>query len=260
MRPPRLRCKPPARKGCACKSRAALFLSAICILASGCNRIPGRPGPGPEVPRPEQVLDFPTLYKQNCAACHGANGRDGASIPLANPVYLAVAGEDRIRQTIANGVSGKLMPPFAQSAGGMLTDQQVVAIAHGLVQSWGNPSALSGQTPPPYLATLPSEPARGQQAFTTFCARCHGANGDGAPADPKTGSAKLGSILDPTYLALVSDQYLRSIVIAGRPDQGMPDWRTDGAQPLTDQQTTDIVSWLDSKRITDPGQPYPSHP
>jgi cytochrome c oxidase cbb3-type subunit 3/ubiquinol-cytochrome c reductase cytochrome c subunit len=62
--------------------------------------------------------------------------------------------------------------------------------------------------------------------------------------------------VDPTYLALVSDQYLRSIIIAGRPDQGMPDWRSDSSQSLTDVQITDIVSWLASRRIADPGQPY----
>jgi cytochrome c oxidase cbb3-type subunit 3/ubiquinol-cytochrome c reductase cytochrome c subunit len=67
-------------------------------------------------------------------------------------------------------------------------------------------------------------------------------------------------IVDPVYLALVSDQYLRSVTIAGRPDQGMPDWRGDSAQPLTDREVTDIVTWLASKRIANPGQPYSPHP
>ena len=226
----------------------------------GCDRIHGRPGPGPEVVRPEEVLDFPTLYKQNCAACHGENGKNGAAISLANPVYLAVAGEETLQQTIAKGVPGKLMPPFAKSAGGMLTDAQVTALAQGLVQQWGTADLLAGQTPPPYAATLTGDAGRGQQAFTAFCARCHGATGEGVPGDPKNNSARLGSIVNASYLALISDQDLRSITIAGRPDEGMPDWRSDGGQPLTDQQTTDIVAWLASKRIADPGQPYMTHP
>jgi cytochrome c553 len=87
-----------------------------------------------------------------------------------------------------------------------------------------------------------------------FCARCHGANGEGGPADGKTiqgrsgpgasKSGRLGSIVDPSYLALISDQSLRSILIAGRPDEAMPDWRNDAAQPMTDQQITDILAWL----------------
>ena len=240
----------------------ALLLAAACAAGVGCSRIPGRPGPGPKVVRPEQIVDFPTLYRQNCAACHGENGRNGAAISLANPIYIALAGETHLQNVIANGVPGKLMPPFAASAGGMLTDGQVTALAQGIAQQWGNPNALAGQNPPPYLATLPANAEHGLQAYQVFCARCHGANGEGGPADGIANStkSKLGSIVDPSYLALISDQNLRSITIAGRPDEAMPDWRTDAAQPMTDQQTTDILAWLASKRVADPGQPYSTHP
>jgi cytochrome c oxidase cbb3-type subunit 3/ubiquinol-cytochrome c reductase cytochrome c subunit len=187
------------------------------------------------------------------------------AIPLANPVYLDVAGEDRLRQIIANGVPGKLMPPFAKSAGGMLTDQQVASLAQGIVRTWGSPGILAGQNPPPYLATQPGDPIRGQQAYTTFCARCHGTAGEGALGDPKSKSGKLGSIVDSSYLALISDQNLRSMTIAGLPDRDMPDWRSDitsskPAQAMTSQQVTDIVAWLASKRSVNPGQPYPTQP
>ncbi|MCU1293163.1 MAG: hypothetical protein JWP08_2013 [Bryobacterales bacterium] len=237
----------------------ALALAAMLALV-GCSRIPGRPGPGPEVVRPNEVLDFPTLYKTNCAACHGENGRDGAAISLANPVYLAVAGEDNLRHITANGVSGRLMPPFAKSAGGMLIDQQIGVLAQGMMQQWSKPDLLAGLSVPQYRSTLAGDAARGQEAFGIFCARCHGAAGEGSPGDGKRGTGKVGSIVDGAYLALISDQGLRSIVIAGRPDEGMPDWRSDAAQPLTDQQVTDIVAWLASKRTTNPGQPYPTGP
>jgi mono/diheme cytochrome c family protein len=236
----------------------ALALAAAALALVGCSRIPGRPGPGPEVVRPEEVLDFSTLYKANCAACHGENGNGGAAISLANPVYLAVAGEDNLRHITANGVSGKLMPPFAKSAGGMLTDQQIGVLAHGMMQEWSKPDLLAGLSLPQYRSTLAGDGARGQQAFGTYCARCHGAAGEGSAADAKSGTGKIGSIVDGSYLALISDQGLRSITIAGRPDEGMPDWRTDGAQPMTDQQITDIVAWLASKRTSNPGQPYPT--
>ena len=238
---------------------SALLLGAA-IATSGCGRIPGRPGPGPEVARPEDVLDFATLYKSNCAACHGENGRNGAAISLANPVYLAVAGEETLRQVAAKGVSGKLMPPFAKSAGGMLTDQQINVLAHGIMQAWSRPDVVAGQALPPYGATLTGDAARGQQAFTTFCASCHGAAGEGSAGDAKSGAGRIGSIVDPSYLALISDQSLRTITIAGRPDEGMPDWRTDSSQPMTDQQITDLVAWLGSKRSADPGQPYATKP
>jgi cytochrome c oxidase cbb3-type subunit 3/ubiquinol-cytochrome c reductase cytochrome c subunit len=215
-------------------------------------------------------VDFPTLYKQNCAACHGESGKDGAAISLANPVYVDVAGEANLRNTISKGVAGRLMPAFAQSAGGMLTDRQVTAIAHGIVERWGMPNLPAGQNPPPYQTTLAGNAEHGLAAYGIFCARCHGVTGEGGPADGKTiqgrsgpGASKsgwLGSIVDPSYLALISDQSLRSILIAGRPDEAMPDWRNDAAQPMTDQQITDILAWMASKRVANPGQPYPTPP
>lgn len=242
-------------------SRFTSFGTLAGVLAlAGCSRIPGRPGPGPEVVRPNEVLDFAALYKANCAACHGDNGRNGPAISLANPAYLAVAGEDNLLQITAKGVPGKLMPPFAKSAGGMLTDQQIGVLAHGMMQEWSKPDLFAGQNVPQYRATLAGDAARGQQAFGTFCARCHGVAGEGTSGEAKNGTARVGSIVDGSYLALISDQGLRSITIAGRPDEGMPDWRSDAAPPLTDQQITDVVVWLASKRAANPGQPYPTVP
>jgi cytochrome c oxidase cbb3-type subunit III len=59
-------------------------------------------------------------------------------------------------------------------------------------------------------------------------------------------------------LSLVSDQSLRTIVIAGRPDLGHPDWRqVRHGQPLTDQDVSDVIAYLHSLRSDTPGQPYP---
>jgi mono/diheme cytochrome c family protein len=250
------------------KIENAFLLSAVCAAISfalaGCGPMHGHPGPGPDVIRPENELDFASLYKENCAACHGDNGRNGAAISLANPVYLEIA-KDHLQSIVSGGVPGKLMPPFARSAGGTLTDKQVEVIVQGVEREWGDAGAPAKSDPPPYAATLTGNAAHGLAEYATFCARCHGPNGEGGATLPASdasvsGSAKPGSIVDPSFLAILSDQNLRSIVIAGRPDQDMPDWRTDAAQPMTDQQITDIVAWIASKRVPDPGQPYPSHP
>jgi cytochrome c oxidase cbb3-type subunit 3/ubiquinol-cytochrome c reductase cytochrome c subunit len=223
----------------------------LCMVITGCDHVHGRPGPGPDVPRPEEVVDFHTLYKQNCAGCHGVEGRGGAAIALANPVYLSYAGERNIAHIIASGVPEKLMPPFAKTAGGMLTDRQILAIAQGVMTEWNKPALMAGQSIPAYSSSLTGDSGRGQRAFVVSCARCHGATGE---------AVHPGSIVDPTYLALVSDQYLRGVTVAGSPDGAMPDWRSDSAQPLTDQEITDIVAWLASQRVANPGQPYSSHP
>jgi cytochrome c oxidase cbb3-type subunit 3/ubiquinol-cytochrome c reductase cytochrome c subunit len=175
-------------------------------------------------------------------------------------VYLAVAGEGTLRTITAKGVPGSLMPAFAKSAGGMLTDQQVEVLVHGMLQQQGIAEMLSVPGLPSYSAASAGDAARGFEAFGAHCARCHGASGEGSGGDAKNGTRRIGSIVNGSYLALISDQGLRSIVISGRPGEGMPDWRSDGAQPLTEPQITDIVAWLASKRIADPGQPYAAKP
>jgi hypothetical protein len=68
------------------------------------------------------------LYSENCAGCHGAEGRGGAAIALASPVYLSITDDATIRKVIARGVRGTAMPVFGVSAGGMLTDKQIEVI------------------------------------------------------------------------------------------------------------------------------------
>lgn len=231
----------------------------FCVSVAGCHA-PGKPGAEPEVVRPEQVKEFTALYKQNCAACHGENGQHGLAISLGNPVYLALSGRNVVIDKVSKGVPGQLMPAFAKSNGGTLTDEQIAILADGLASHWGKPQALAGTTPPPYAATLTGNVDEGQMNFHFYCARCHESPIKSAPAGSKYASVEAGPLVEPSYLALISDQGIRSTILAGRPEDGMPDWRNFAPQPLTDQQVTDIVAWLASQRKSAPGQPYPEHP
>jgi cytochrome c oxidase cbb3-type subunit 3/ubiquinol-cytochrome c reductase cytochrome c subunit len=237
--------------------QSALLLSALGFALAGCDSAPGKPKPGgsEETIRPDQVTDFSTLYSQNCAACHGEHGKNGAAVSLANPLYLAFAGQQNLQRTTANGVPGTMMPGFAKSAGGMLTDQQITILSQGLIATWGNSASVSGSPLPPYAASLSADAARGKKAFGAYCASCHGADGSGSSA--KGGP---GSIVDPAYLSLITDQGLRTIVVSGKPDQGMPGYRSHSGHVLTDQEITDTVAWLASHRTATPGQIYQQHP
>ena len=228
--------------------------AAMAVATSACgpslDRAPGRPSPGSVVPRPDSVTAFAQLYAANCAGCHGSEGRGGAALALADPVYLAIADDDAIRRVIHDGVSGTGMPPFAQSAGGMLTDAQVDAIVRG-IRAWSNPGALGDAAPPPRADRSPGDANRGALVYAAFCASCHGATGHGGE--------RASSIVDGSFLALVSDQYLRTIVITGRPELGAPDWRGNvPGRPMTARDVGDVVAWLAAKRAAIPGQPYPA--
>jgi cytochrome c oxidase cbb3-type subunit III len=230
---------------------SALALSTILIL--GCSHLHGAPQPGTEDLRPSAVHDFATLYAQNCSGCHGAEGRNGAAIDLADPVYQALVDDDSLRMIITNGYEGTLMPAFGRSAGGMLTAEQVDSIIRGMRTNWRKAGTLDGQNAPSYVVGKTGDAERGQLAYTTFCASCHG---DGT----KRGT-KAGSVIDSSYLALMSDDALRTLIITGRPDLGAPDWRNNvPGHPMSDQDVSDVVAWLATHRIKTPGQPYPQHP
>jgi len=198
---------------------------------------------------PSEISDFATLYGQNCAGCHGAEGRGGAAIALADPVYLGIVDEAAMRKVIANGVRGTSMPAFAQSAGGMLTDKQIDVITKEMRSRWSRPGILDGANPPSYAAKSAGNARQGEVAYGKYCASCHGAEGQGGP--------KGSAITNDSFLALVSDQGLRTIVIAGRPELRAPDWRGNvPGKPMSDQEITDVVAWLASRRVQNPGQPY----
>ena len=77
------------------------------------------------------------------------------------------------------------------------------------------------------------------------------------------GGMVTGSLIDPSYLALVSDQGLRSMILAGQTEQGAHDWRSYFVEPpltMTDQEITDVVAWLASHRSAGAGQVYKQHP
>src|SRR5579875_3572062 len=150
-------------------------LSAACLLGlvmlAGCH-LPGRPKPGDEVPRPEAVMSFDKLYGQNCAGCHGADGQNGAATNLANPEYEALVDDATLRNVIANGEKGTLMPGFGQGSGGGLTDAQINAIVSGMRAKWAKPNVLQGQNAPAYKAPQGGDTGHGRQVYATACARC----------------------------------------------------------------------------------------
>lgn len=230
--------------------RMSPFVAITCALAlcllSGCEKMPGYPKH--EWKPPQDNLNFQSLYKTNCQACHGADGQGGMSVSLGNPEYLGLVNNATLKKWIANGNSKYLMPAFAKSQGGTLTDKQVEVLVKGLRKRWGKPDPFDGATPPPYEQPAAGGNAeQGRKDYEMYCESCH------------EGVHK--SITNPTYLALVSNQTLRTITIAGRPDLGQPDWRHDKpGHPLTDKEVTDIVTYLASLRVAAPGQPYPSHP
>ena len=218
---------------------SALGIAAILGITS-CGA-PGRRAAEAPVIRPSEVADFRLLYGRNCSGCHGGDGQGGLTVGIGTPVYLAIANDATIRRVVEAGRPGTAMPAFAQKDGGMLTDAQIDILVRGIRARWARPDDFGKDKPPAYAASMPGNAARGQNVFATFCSSCHG---------PEGHSGRGGPIADSSYLALVSDQHLRTVTITGMPALGAPDWRGDvPGRPLSDTDVTDVVAWLAAQRM-----------
>jgi mono/diheme cytochrome c family protein len=259
------------------------------LVAAGCD-LPGKPKEDERPVRADRVLEFAKLYKVNCSGCHGADGTLGPAPPLNDDLFRAGVSTDELLTVIRNGrpvVPGgqrTSMPGFDEKVGGMLTDEQIRVLAYGIKGTpfkvvetgsgedwraaivpgegepadWGptpkKPDNMPAYTYKPPQTTPDSEKIR-TTTFRAACASCHGDNGEGI----KVKDVVKNRINETAFLALISDQALRRIIITGRPDLGMPDYRTGGGarpgfEPLTDAQVSDLVALLASWRQAGPGK------
>src|SRR6266498_3100290 len=108
----------------------------IFVLATSCDRLPGKPDEAARWRRPTEIMAFNQLYAENCSGCHGADGRLGAARPLNDPLYLALVSVATLRAMIAQGMPGTSAPAFAQQAGGPLTDKQIDVLVEGMRSRW----------------------------------------------------------------------------------------------------------------------------
>jgi mono/diheme cytochrome c family protein len=202
--------------------------------------------------RPEDVKNFMRLFDQHCRGCHGENGRNGAAPPLNDSLFLAIVPEEVLRDVITNGGKGTPMPAFARGRGGSLTTAQIDILVRGMHdpgthnnwQKEGRPSDVPEYRLEEALKKggKPGNVENGEMVYEMWCSSCHGPGGKGGD---------VGSLNDRSLLALISDQALRRIVITGRHDFGMPDYKTRQApsfKPLTNQDVADVVALLASWR------------
>ena len=238
-----------------------VLLGSVIALFSSCDWMPGRPKESDRWRPPQEEKNFAALYDASCVACHSNGKTVGASVSMKDPLYLAIVPRDLLRKVVAEGIPGTAMPALALRNGIGLTDAQIDVLVEGLYQ-WAEAKPMTNGNLPPYSAPI-GDVNRGATAYNTYCAKCHGAEGKGD---------KAGSVVDSDYLRLVTEQYLRTVVIVGRPELGMPNYQQDETgKPMSPEEISDVVAWLVSHRqspvpvqlgaTTDPtASPQPSKP
>lgn len=250
---------------------ALLLLVALSHWLVGCDRgIPLTWKKAAE-PAPETDAGFTQLWGANCAGCHGADGSLGPARPLRDPVYLASIGDATLRTIIEKGGGADtMMPAFGESYGASLSTEEIDAIVSGMRRAWARagtaPSRVSMAAHAPAIAASGAKSSigtanaagieRGKAAFARFCAACHDDSTAPRSGARPTGAVPAGSVTDPFFLRLTSVRALRSAIIFGRTDLGMPG--VDGPFPeldasvrMSSQEVDDIVRWLAERRTSD---------
>jgi len=253
-----------------------VLIFALIALCSGCiGKLPGKPDPG-DVPVPaERVLKFDTVFGRNCAGCHGVDGTLGPAPPLNESLFRALVTESELEKVLLQGRKGTQMAPFAHSNGGPLSAAQVSVLVYeikgvpyrivtneksqsvqplkpgekGITPKWGTSPAALRSVPALELPEKPGDAASGARVFIRACAVCHGENGMGVEANGKVRNR----INERAFLALMSDQAIRRIIITGRNDLQMPDYastlgRGDDFKPLTSEEINDLGALLSAWR------------
>jgi cytochrome c oxidase cbb3-type subunit III len=81
---------------------------------------------------------------------------------------------------------------------------------------------------------------KGAEAYTTYCALCHGDRGQGYVAD------NANALAHPDFLATSTDEHLRRAIVRGRPGTTMSAWGRAAGGPLDDATVDALVAFLRS--------------
>ncbi len=174
-----------------------------------------------------------TLFKQNCASCHGYSGEgngDAAALLLPKPADLAAKNlsHDRIGNAILNGVPGTAMPAWRDLPPGQIED--LIAF----VQTLSPAKHASPDGSSPNVAMNIS----GGRLFAQNCVSCHGVRGDGNGPAAATLPRRPPSFLTdrPTQ------EYAEQVIANGVPGTSMPPW----SLRLTQQERADLATYVRS--------------
>lgn len=179
-----------------------------------------------------------TIFKENCAMCHGEEGEGVDGPALNDKQFLANTADETIFSVISSGIPNTEMPAWNQVHGGPFTDEEVRSLV-AFARSW-EPDA-----PDRHAAAMAGDPVQGLVIFNSTCIVCHGENGLGTDRAPV--------LNNPAKLAQLDDGWYVDTITEGRPAKGMPTWGT----VLSPEQIHSLVAllraWERGETVQPPG-------
>lgn len=206
-----------------------LTVFAIAALAVALGIEPTRMADASTAVNKFNVQQGRLLYVANCTACHGTRGEGGVGPALNNKLLLANATDQVLAGFISVGRPNTLMPAWAQSNGGPLTDEDIRYVV-AFLRAW-EPTA-----PEVVANAFTPDAARGLSLFNGTCFVCHGEDGKGGGVAPAINNVQRLNELD--------DDWYRQTINGGRPAKGMPTWGT----VLSPNQVEDLIALITAWR------------
>lgn len=210
------------------------------LIALGFVLALGLPGSAQQGDDQETIQQGAKLYAENCAVCHGPDGKGRVGATLAKD-WPSIRPDLQIETIIRNGIPGSPMPAWSQANGGPLTDAEIDALVSYILtwQTGGPPTifptptavAHPPLTPPPGVT---GDPNQGAVIFDQNCAVCHGVNGQG----------RIGAELAKDWPSIRPDLQIESTIARGIPGSAMPAWSQEHGGPLTIEQIDHVVSYI----------------
>lgn len=125
---------------------------------------------------PDQAMTLAQeLFLNNCVECHGENGAGTAQAPQLNNAYVRGMSEAQLVNIITKGVLRTEMDSFRDT----FSPDEIAVLVY-MLQNWED---AAPNTPTPTVDTS-SVTETGQELFETWCAICHGVQGEGGSIAP----------------------------------------------------------------------------
>jgi len=191
----------------------------------------------------EFTSDAATIYSAVCAGCHGTRGQ-GMRYPglppypsLTNRDFLETASDDFILATIKHGRPSRPMLPWGTRPNGF-SDEEIRSVIAYIRSLGGNVEAVEDQKPARWAA---GDAKQGARTFSSNCAGCHGAMGEGGEG-PALNNKVLQDNASDTFLFETIKRGRRGTVMRGFSDS------SPVHKALTDREIESIISYLRSLR------------
>ena len=188
------------------------------------------------------------LYVENCAMCHGVEGKGRIGANLNE--FPGIQVDETLAVTIRRGIAGSPMPAWGEAFGGPFSEEDITDVAAYIQAAFVGTEPiqpLPEYIPPdiPALPAIDGDPAAGAAVYQAECKACHG----------EAGRGRIGPVLAKSWTGIDPYVYIRNVVNEGIRGSTMPAWLQENGGPLSDSQVANVSAYvlsLDPAMQTDP--------